>query len=269
MAEDEIKGTQRRNNSASLRRALAILLELGSERPDREITIADLSKSLGFNKSTVLRLMQPMIETQFIEHGDNPGSYRLGWRNAYLGQSYLAGMSLERDMHDVLVHLTQQTKETSHLVRHAQTMAIYIDKVDSPLAVRMFSRVGNAQPLHSTSVGKCILAHADESLFRMVFDAGVAKRTPATITSEKAMRTELERIRVQGWAIDDIENEEGIRCVAAPVFDADGNCTHAVSVSGPVSRVTKSRVSDLAPLVVEAAKEISRRNGARRRSLPG
>ncbi|GAA1777197.1 IclR family transcriptional regulator [Leucobacter iarius] len=251
-----------RNNSASLRKALSILLHIGGETDGDGFTLTRLSEELGINKSTVVRLLQPLLETHFVEQNESTGVYQLGWQNAQLGQAYLAGVRVDLDMHQILVELTRRSGETSHLVRAASPSVVYIDKVDSPHAVRMVSRVGNSQPMYSTSVGKCILAHADESTLQAVLAAGMPRRTPTTITTEAGMRAELQRIREQGWAIDDVENEDGIRCVAAPVFDADGRCQHAISASGPVSRVPRDRVPQLVPLVTGAAAEISRRMGA-------
>ena len=251
-----------RNNSASLRKALSILMRFGDDPSGEGYTITQLSRDLDLNKSTIVRLMQPLLETHFLEPGEAPGSYRLSWRNARLGQTYLASVRPDRDMHQVLLDLSSRTTETSHLVRAATPYVVYIDKVDSPHSVRMVSRIGNTQAMYSTSVGKCILAHADEEAVQAVLAEGMPARTPATITTEEELRKELALIREQGWAIDDVENEDGIRCVAAPVFDAEGRCSHAISTSGPVSRVPRERVPQLVPLVTAAAADISRRMGA-------
>lgn len=251
-----------RNNSASLRKALAILQHLGDDITGEGFTITQIAAALDLNKSTVTRLIQPLVETAFVEQAPDTSAYRLSWQTARLGQAYLAGVRPDRDMQNTLHALSQQTMETVHLVRAATPHVVYIDKVDSPHAVRMFSRIGSTQPMYSTSVGKCILAHADESTIQAVLAAGMPARTSTTITTEKALREELARIREQGWAIDDVENEDGIRCVAAPIFDATGGCSHAMSISGPVSRVPRERVPELAPMVIAAAADISRRMGA-------
>ncbi|WP_217136293.1 IclR family transcriptional regulator [Leucobacter chinensis] len=251
-----------RNNSASLRRALSILQHLGDDVHGEGQTITQVAAALDLNKSTVTRLLQPLVEMSFVEQVPVSGAYRLSWQTARLGQTYLAGVQPSKDMHQLLVELSAETAETVHFVRSATPHVVYIDKVDSPHAVRMFSRIGNTQPMYSTSVGKCILAHASEEAIASVLAAGMPARTSTTITNERELRQELARVREQGWAIDDVENEEGIRCVAAPVFDASGECSHALSVSGPVTRVPSTRVPELVPLVTHTAREISRRLGA-------
>jgi DNA-binding IclR family transcriptional regulator len=251
-----------RNNSASLRKALAILQHLGDDVSGDGFTITQIATALDIHKSTVTRLLQPLVETAFVEQVPATSAYRLSWETARLGQAYLAGVRPSHDMQKTLHELGRTTTETVHLVRAAVPYVVYIDKVDSPHAVRMFSWIGSTQPMYSTSVGKCILAHADEDTIQAVLAAGIPARTGTTITSEARLRDELARIREQGWAIDDMENEEGIRCVAAPVFDATGRCAHALSISGPVSRVSRERVPELVPLVMNAAADVSRRMGA-------
>jgi len=252
-----------RNNSASLRRALSILIRLGEDPDNVGHSLSDLCADLDMNKSTVLRLTQPLIDARFVTVGAN-GRYRLGWRNAQLGQTYLAGVDLHRSMHDVLVALSEETQETTHLVTADFPNVIYVDKVDSPRPVRMASRIGNAQSAYCTSVGKAMLAYADDEVVRSVIRQGMPRRTPNTLTTAAALRSDLTVIRERGYAIDDVENEAGVRCVAAPVFDATGAAISAVSVSAPEERFSFDMVPDVASHVVAAADEISRRLGAAR-----
>lgn len=253
-----------RNNSASLRRALAILLQLGEDSHGEGFTVAELCTLLEMNKSTLLRLLVPLCDARLAEHSPVTGRYRLGWRNAQLGQSYLDSLDLGSSMKDILQKLTADTNETTHLVISDIPEVIYVDKVDSLHAVRMFSRIGNHSPMHCTSVGKAILAFADDAAIEKVVAFGLAKRTPNTRTTEAELRTDLVLIRERGYAVDDVENEPGIRCVAAPIFDRTGAVTAAVSVSGPVARVTRGRVPELGQLVIGAAAAVSERLGARR-----
>ncbi|MYW00917.1 IclR family transcriptional regulator [Streptomyces sp. SID3343] len=252
-----------RNNSASLRRALGILLKLGDDLEGHGRTLGELAGQLDLTKSTVLRLLQPLIDARFVQALPG-GMYRLGWRNAQLGQVYLAGTDPQRDMRDVLERLSQATSETVHLVSADFPHVVYIDKVVSSLPVRMASRVGSTQPAYCTSVGKAMLAHAEAATVDAVIAAGMPARTVNTVTDEDVLRRELATTRARGWAIDDVENEAGVRCVAAAVFDAYGAATSAISVSGPTERMTPERAREVAPLVRAAAGEISQRWGGQR-----
>ncbi|SCE99227.1 DNA-binding transcriptional regulator, IclR family [Micromonospora viridifaciens] len=252
-----------RNNSASLRRALSILVRLGEDEEGLGRTLTQLCNDLDMNKSTVLRLLRPLIDARFVQATPN-GSYRLGWRNAQLGQTYLATTDLHRDMRDVLVDLGEKTGETVHLVTPDFPNVVYVDKVDSPRSVRMASRIGSAQPAYCTSVGKAMLAYSPDDAVKLVVDHGLRRRTPRTITTAADLQVELARVRELGYAVDDVENEDGVRCVAAPIFGTAGTAVSAISVSAPEERLPAEAVPDIAPHVMAAAAEISRRLGARR-----
>lgn len=253
-----------RNSSASLRRALAILLHLGEDAGAAGgTTLAELASELAMNKSTLLRLLGPLQEARLVERHDESGRYRLGPRNAQLGQTYLEQLDLRGTAHDVLRALMDETGETTHLVLADFPDVVYVDKVDSTHPVRMHSRIGARQAAYSTAVGKALLAHADETALRRVVDAGLTARTPNTRTTERKLRADLAAVHQRGYAVDDVENEPDIRCVAAPAFDHTGATACAVSVSGPAARVSRSRVSGLGEQTALAAAEISRRLGAR------
>lgn len=254
-----------RNNSASLRRALGILLRIGEDSVDgRGHTLAGLAADLDLNKSTLLRLLAPLCEARLVEQVPETGRYRLGWRTAQLGSAYLEQADLPATARDVLRGLNEETRETVHLVIADLPEVVYVGKVDSPQPVRMFSRIGNRQPAYRTAVGKAILAHAGDAAVQRVIDAGLPPRTPRTHTTAAALRADLARIRSRGYAVDDVENEPDIRCVAAPIYDHEGAVGSAVSVSAPATRLGLDQVPQLSALVIAAADEISRRLGARR-----
>jgi DNA-binding IclR family transcriptional regulator len=125
----------------------------------------------------------------------------------------------------------------------------------------MYSRVGATNPVHSTALGRAILAYYDEDAVEAVIASGLERRTANTITDPELFRANLAEIKKRGFAVDDIENEEGIRCVAAPVFDHNGDAIAGISVSGPEQRVTAERLNDLRLKVVEAALALSKRLG--------
>ncbi len=251
-----------RNNSLSVRRALAILSHVASAdaRPEG-LSLGDLATDLDLNKSTVLRLIRPLSDAHLLERAEPGGRYRLGPATAYLGQTYLDRLDLRSAAHDIMGRLMDAAQETVHLVIFDPPEVVYVDKVEAPQAIRMHSRIGSRQPAFCTAVGKVFLAHAAEPTVRSVIDAGLPARTPNTITGETQLRAELEVIRAQGYAVDDVENEPDIRCVGAPIFDHLGTVVAAASVSGPITRVTPERVSELGTLVRGATNEISQRLG--------
>lgn len=254
-----------RNNSASLRRALSILLHLAEDtgRPDGP-NLGELAAALQLNKSTVLRLLAPLTDERLIEQDPDTGRYRLGWRNAQLGQTYLERLDVRGVAHGVLAGLMAASGETTHLVLADLPDVVYVDKVETPQPVRMYSRIGSRQPAYCTAVGKALLAHAGDDAIAQAVSAGLLRRTPNTLTTGLALRADLAMARERGYAVDEVENEPDIRCVGAAVFDHTETARYAMSISGPATRLTVDRVPELGRLVGAAAVELSRRLGSRR-----
>jgi DNA-binding IclR family transcriptional regulator len=125
----------------------------------------------------------------------------------------------------------------------------------------MSSGLGSRAPAHCTSVGKALLAYQPAETVNAVIENGLKRFTPNTITDAELLRQELATIRARGYAIDDEEIEEGLRCVAAPIRDHTGQVISAISVAAPVQRMSKKNVQTTIPSVVAAANAISRRLG--------
>jgi DNA-binding IclR family transcriptional regulator len=161
-----------------------------------------------------------------------------------------------------LTELRDIAQETVHLVVLDQGQVAYIDKVECSKAVRMHSAVGRRGYMHCTAVGKAILAHMPVTdVHQILADHGLPSCTPNTITDSHSLHDELVRVRRMGYAVDDVENEEGIRCLGAPIFDHLGRPLSALSVSGPAYRMSMERVRELADVVIATASKISRQLG--------
>ena len=127
---------------------------------------------------------------------------------------------------------------------------MYVDKVEGDQAVAMASRVGSRVPCHSTALGKVLLAAQPEEIWaRYALKHGLPRRTPRTITTEEGLVREPRRVREAGFALDDCENEEGIRCVAVPIRGADGVVAAAMSISGWTLSMTSERATELVPVM--------------------
>lgn len=258
-----------RNNSNSLRRALRILEVVGeiqsqgSGGPD----LTRLAESTDLTKSTVLRLMEPLLEVGMLTQVRASGAYCLGPRTAYFGGIYLETLDLRTVAKDLLEKAVMLTSETAHLVVRDGTDVTYVDKVESRRAVRMYSRIGGRMPMYCTGAGKALLAYFSEDDLGEVLKRDMPPRTPNTITDRNHLRQDLENIRSRGYSIDDVENEIGIRCVGAAVFNHAGEPVAAVSISGPDNLVTKGRVSELGGVVLATASQLSQRLGSTR-TLP-
>lgn len=242
-------------------KALA-LLELVAQNPN--LTLSDLGRKAGVPAPTALRLLRALLQPSLVQV-DEAGRYRLGVQCLVLGSAYLESFDLRTEARAELERLAKETGETVHLGVPDGTEVIYLDKVETSHSVRMYSRVGASSPMYSTGIGKAILAHADPRLLQSVIGEGMPPRTSHTITDPDELSADLEQVRERKYAIDDIENEEGIRCVAAAVLRADGSPIAALSISGPASRITEERLPSLGKAVVDVVDRLSARLGYRQR----
>lgn len=252
-----------RNQSSSLRRALDVLAVIASACERGTLpNLTEVAAQSGINRSTVSRLLQPLIDARLVDQDPDTDRYSLGPQTARLGQIYLHHLDVNDVAGPILQALVDESQETAHLGVLDGTNVVYVDKHESPRSVRTGSRIGSRQPLYSTAMGKVLLAHAAPSVLDEVLREGMPQRSPTTITDPEALRTEIERIRVDGYAIDDQENELEIRCVGAPVFDHQGAVVAAISLSGPATRLPIERLRELSALLMNATDEVSRRLAA-------
>jgi DNA-binding IclR family transcriptional regulator len=250
VAETRIVGSQ------TLDRALTVLLEV-ARNGERGLTLAECSQILGYTKPTTHRILRTLAQREFLRVDEEAGRYTLGISNLRLGMQFLERLDIRREALPVLRPLAAEVGETVHLGTLSGTSVVYIEKVESPRAVRMFSRVGDTMPAYSTGIGKAILAWLPDDELERHLPERLARRTPNTIVQRAELRRELARIRRRGYSIDDIENEEGIRCVGAPVFDHRGRVAGGISIAGPAQRMTLERLGEVGPLVREHADAIS------------
>ena len=255
-----------RNNSSSLRRALSILDVLAHRDGGAGLTLTELATSVDASKSTILRLLAPLLEASLVQQRSD-GGYAIGVGAVTLGSAYLNNLDLRSVAQPVLARLAAESRETVHLMVYNEAQVVYVDKITGSSTIQMASRVGDRADVHSTASGKAILAHLSSAEFHRVVAAGLPAHTPRTLATARQLADDLRRVRERGYSIDDIENEEGIRCVAAPVFDHNGDVVAAISVSGPAERVG-ANLGALTALIVSGATHVSAKLGARTATKP-
>jgi len=238
------------------------LLDALAKQGDR--SLSELARELGFAKSTVHGILETLEAERLVERGPESGKFHLGIRLIELGNRAQRGLDICRIAAPFLTGLNQEFDETVHLTVLDHDEVLYIDCIESQRRLRTYSVIGVRAPLYCTSVGKAIMAFLPEAeIGRIVAEKGIDPITANTITSMEALRANLAKVRERGWAIDDCEHEEHLRCVGAPVRDARGEVFAAVSLSGPAERNTFERLEAIAPALVRATSEISRRLGYR------
>jgi DNA-binding IclR family transcriptional regulator len=243
--------------SSSVERAMRILVELA----DGPTTISELGRRLDVHRTTSLRLLRTLEEQRFVRRTDD-GSYQLGPRMATLAAAALEGLDIRDLAARHLRDLGSSCGQTVHLGALEGDRVVYLDKVESRHAVRMYSHIGALAPVHATGIGKAILAHLPERERGVLLgDAPLPRYTPNTRTERAELDAELDRAAERGWVLDDFEHEEFIHCVAAPVFNAAGRVTAAISVSAPSMVLDRPGLLALTEGLTTTARDISEELG--------
>jgi IclR family acetate operon transcriptional repressor len=224
------------------------------------ISLSDLSTLINMPKSSTHRYLCTLQELGLAERKDGD-RYFLGAKIIEIAGSFLAKSDLRNESQSVMSELAEKTGETVHLAVPSSKEVVYIAKIESVHTLGMSAHIGTRLPMYCTSLGKAILAFSSPDLIESVLVDDLKARTPHTKTSSSALRAELVNIRSQGFALDNEENEPGIRCVGAPVLDYSGKAIAAISISGPSDRITLDRAMRLGPLVWECTQRVSKRWG--------
>lgn len=242
----------------SVEKTLQIIEVLAGDR--EPLRLADISKRVEMPASTVLRMINTLLEHGYAYQDAQSLRYGLTLRFAQIGHMINAQFRIRDVVHPYLTELSRVSGESTCLAVEEDMEVIYIDVVDGADGMlKIMQRIGKRAPLHSTGIGKLMLTqYSPDELARLAKARGLSRLTPHTLTSVTDLEREIALIRKQGYAVDDEECELGARCVAAPIYDYESRIVAAISVSGPVSRITRKRVTELAPLVMEAADTISR-----------
>lgn len=245
-------------SAKALVKGIAIVNLLAAHREGMRLT--DLVDQVYLPRGTVIRLLDAMIDAHLVRHSAD-GRYRLGPRCALWGAEFLGSLELREVASDVMGRLVELSNETCHLGVAEGRSVLYIHKVESQHSLRMVSRVGGMNPLHCTGLGKALLAFMPRDDQDRYLAQPLERRTANTIVAPELLRAELERMRNHGYAVDDVENEIGVRCIAAPIFDHLGELAGSISLAGPTMRMTWERTEQLTGPLMDAAREISVRLG--------
>jgi IclR family transcriptional regulator, acetate operon repressor len=238
------------------------LLALNGE----DIGLSQLHEKLNLSIGTIHRLLHTLIERGYAAQDKDTRRYGPGPKLLEVAARAASNsrFNLRRVAYPFLEQLTAVTGETANLVTLHGTEVVYIDQVMSAHLVRMFTHVGRRSPLYCTGAGKAILStFTEQQLDHYLQTVRLERVTPRTIVTPDHLREELIRTRDRGFAIDDEEREQGVRCAAAPIFDHLGLCTAAISISGPTTRLSRKRALELGEKVRAGAAECSAQLGYR------
>ena len=252
---DAIPGTQ------TVARAVALLKAFSDDQP--EMGLSELARAAGLNKTTAFRLLSALENEGLVSHNTPGGAYRLGPEAIALGARALRATDLRAAARPELEALARETGETADLEVLDGADVLVVEEVHGGFVLGSLLWVGTRWPAHATSTGKAILAFLPEAESNAVLRGArrLAAPTPETISDRDALRAELARVRELGYATAIEELEANYAAVGAPVFDHEGRVAGAISLGGPLARLTPERILGLAMLVRSAAQRVSKRLG--------
>ena len=243
----------------SVDRAITVL-EILARRG--EAGVSEVAAELAVHKSTAFRLLETLEDRGMVEQATDRGKYRLGFGVVRLAGAVSARLDVVSQGRPACERLAVEVGETVNLAVLREHYAVNVDQVRGQATVTTHNWVGQLTPLHATSSGKVLLAALPAAERAAVVGAsGLPAFTPATLSSAPALDEQLAVVRRRGYAVTVEEYEVGLNAVAAPITGADGQVLAAISASGPAYRFTEERLYEIAPAVIAAAAEISRRLG--------
>lgn len=228
-----------------------------------EIGVTSLAKRLGVAKSTVYRLATTLVSEGMLEQNKENDKYRLGIALFGLGALVRQRMDVSNEARPHIFALREATNETVHLAIMDGADIMFVYDLESTQAIRMRANLGDRKPAFCSAEGRAMLAYLESETVAQVLAGPLQQRTGKTVTDAKKLRKVLADVRASGYAFEDEQCEAGMRSIAAPIRDGDGNVVAAVGIAGPVERLSDDILANYAPLVVETAQTISGRLGYR------
>jgi DNA-binding IclR family transcriptional regulator len=249
--------TRKTPSAPSLERGLSVMELLANSR--NGLPLADLARQLALPKSSVHCLLLTLERRGYLHRNERTNRYLFGLRLFSLANMALSGLEVRERAAPFLHKLAEKTRLTVHLAIPEQNEAVLLDKVEPLGAIRLATWLGKRMDVHCTALGKALIAHLpQEELDRLIRERGLPRHNDNSIVSPKKLKEELERVRKLGYSTDNEEDEVGMRCIGAPVFDDVGSVVAAVSISGTTSQVTDENSSALVEQVCNTAVAVSR-----------
>lgn len=244
---------------SSVLKVFSILKALGKQK---EIGVSELSQRLMMSKATTYRFLQTMKTLGYIAQEDEADKYSLTLKLFELGARSLEYVDLISLADKEMRLISEQTNEALHLGALDDNSIIYIHKIDSNYNLRMQSKIGRRNPLYSTAIGKVLLAEREESFVREILSqVEFVKHTEKTLENTNQLLSELKIVKAQHYAEDNQEQEPGLRCIAAPIYDRFGSIIAGLSISFPTIRFDEKRMPFYVGLLHQAGKNISSQLG--------
>lgn len=230
---------------------------------EEAMNLTEIANALHLAKSNVHRLLQALSSANYIHRDETSGRYTASIKLWELGSAVLSKLDLRVHAEQVMERLLAETRETVHLSVLDGEEVVYVHKLDSPNPVRAYTQIGGRTMAHCVATGKAMLAFKSSFALERK-STQLQMRTTATIIEPKKFLQEMARIRVLGYAINRGEWNENVYGIASPIRDVTGQVVAALGLSGPKERFKAAKLKEYAPMIVDAAAQVSERLGARK-----
>ncbi|MEA4889436.1 MAG: IclR family transcriptional regulator [Clostridiaceae bacterium] len=221
------------------------------------LSIHEIARRLDIPVNAVYRIVQEMESRGYLDRLGDRGSYQLGSRFYQIGQRVGGRLDLRRQALPVMHELRESCGETIHLCILQRGWLVLLDQLETEQPIRIHVETGSLMVPHASAFGKCLLAFARDDIREDLLREPLVRLTGQTIVSRDILAHELEIVRQRGWAPDDQEYMDGVRCLGAPVYQAGGCCTAALGIMGPAYRLSSAWLEAQVPLVCRAAVRLS------------
>lgn len=244
------------NRVQSIDRAVAILECFNEEK--KELKLSEISEKLDLNKSTVHGIITTLKYHGFISQDEETQKYKLGLRFIEFGDLVMNSINIRNASLPVIDEICCKIEETVHIGMLDGLDVVWIEKKECNKSIKTSTKIGARVPAYTTADGKTILSYLDKNKINGYLPKRIPKYTKNTITNKSEFIKKLEEIKKNGYTVDNEEFVEGIKCVAAPIFDHEGNVKFSISTTGPAFRMTDEKIEELSVIIKEAANKISR-----------
>lgn len=235
---------------------LEVIEEAGSP-----VTLQKLWQKLRWDKATIHRLLATLERRGYVCRESTTKGYILGMKIYGLYNSLIKNLDIQTATRPYLARLVRETGETAHLAVPVEKNIVFIDRIAGSGILSVNTQLGGREPVHCTALGKAYLAFVDGDALANLLDEPLLGYTPKTIVTARSLREELERVKRNGYAVDNEEYMEGIRCIGAPILNELGAPIATIGISGPKYRLPLGKCAEYGKLVCRLSLEVSRRFG--------
>jgi len=252
---------EKSSQSSTLARGLRVLELVSLQGEGRGVTLQEITRAMLIPRSNAYRYVATLCEEGWLKRDGNTFRYQLGWKTLKVAGAALQDLELRNIARPFLRQLAEQSQLTVHLAILTGDSILYIDKVESDSPIQMRSRLGMTAPCYCTAMGKAMLAAMEPCRVRGLLQDPLVARTANTIADLDAMQSHLDSIRHSGFAIDNEENEPGIGCIGAAIFNYEDQVIGGVSVSALIQLLDETTIQQLSERVRQVARSISQSMG--------